>query len=93
MNVIKLYECDIFFEPFNTGNRFRITDKNKYYLNVDKIKYFRQYTQDYGKRPVPGVSIIFLENGDSMVVHADVDELADMLTVIDNKDNSNRNIN
>lgn len=93
MNVIKLYECDVLYEPYKTGNHFRITDKIRYYVNTDKIKYFKQFTQDYGKRPVPGVSTIYFDNGDYMIVHADVEELANTLMGIDNKNNSNKNIN
>lgn len=94
MNVIKLYECDVLYDPYNTGSHFRITDKTKYYINADKIKYFKQFTQDYGKRPVPGVSVIYLDSGDSMIVHADVDELANALMGLDNKSkDKNKNIN
>lgn len=94
MNVIKLYEYDVLYDQFNTGNHFKITDKTKYYVNADKIKYFKQFTQDYGKRPVPGVSVIYLEGGDSMIVHADAEELANILMGLDNKSkDNNKNIN
>lgn len=93
MNVIKLYECEVLYDPYRAGNHFRITDKTKYYVNADKIKYFKQFTQDYGKRPVPDVSMIYLDNGDYIVVHIDVEELANVLMGIENKDNSNKNKN
>lgn len=90
MNLIKVNICSVKYHPYDI-EKFAIRDINKYYLNADKIKYFTQYTVNNGITiPVPGVTTVYLETGDSLLLHIDAEELANELLGLNNNiDNKN----
>ena len=94
MNLIKVNMCCVKYHPYDI-EKFAIRDINKYYLNTDKIKYFTQHTINNGSIiPVPGVTIIYLDTGDNLLLHIDAEELANILMGLDNKSkDNNKNIN